>query len=162
MRRFLGVLAVAALVTSLPGLAQAQSLKVRVDPNGSPLNTDIHRVISDLTAQTVYLRIDSWQRFHRWDVADEFVFVLDTSGSGSFDAIVEIVPARHGFSCVVEGENPSGHLRLVGTRDASRPSQRSVACSIPRSWFPRIQRAVRFFVVTHHDRAPNRGLYIWL
>jgi hypothetical protein len=163
MRRSLVVLAVIALVASLPGLAEAESLKVRLDPNDSPLNTDIRRVVTDLTDDTVYLRIDSWQRLRPWSVDGEYIVRLDTSGNRYFDRVVEIYAGRDGFTCLVEVSARSGDPgAVVGDLRASRPSGRSVACSLPRSWFPRIHRAVRFVVSAEKDQAPNRGMFVWL
>ena len=49
--------------------------------------------------------------------------------------------------------------------DRCQPAPPNSRRTLPRSWFPRIQRAVRFYVIavgTDTDRAPNRGLYRWL
>ena len=163
-RRFLGVLMVAVLVASLSSLAHAWSFRIRLDPNDSPRNTDIRRVVSDLTVNRVYLKIVAWQRLTPWrSHHDEYIIRLDSSGGEGFDRVVEIYPFNGHWTCLVEVFEPFGDPgAVVGDFKAARPSPRSVACSIPRSWFPRIQRAVRFYVSTSDDRAPNTGLYIWI
>jgi hypothetical protein len=53
MRRFLIVPMVVILLVSLSVLAEAGSPKVRFDPNDSRLNTDVRRVVSDLSNRTL-------------------------------------------------------------------------------------------------------------
>jgi hypothetical protein len=162
MRRSLVVLIAVTLLASLPGLASARSLKVRFDPNDSPAHTDIRRVVSDLSESTVYLRIGSWERFHRWDADGGYQVWLDSGGDRRLDRLVEIYANEGGFTCLVEVVSGGDPSAFVGDLPATRPTPRSVACSLPRSWFPRIHRAVRFIVFAQRDRAPDRGMFIWL
>jgi hypothetical protein len=164
-RSILAVVAI-SLMASAAGIAGAQSFRIRHDPNDSRLRTDIRRVVSDLSTTTVFLRIDTWQQFHRWDDGAYFIIRLDAAGDRGFDRVIEIYPGSRAFVCLLEEAAPDGDPgNIVGDRRATRPTERSVACAFPRSWFPRIQRAVRFYVLavgSVRDRAPNRGLYRWL
>ena len=167
IRRSVVAMITVALVSGMTaGPAEARSLRIRYDGNDSPLRTDIRRVVSDLTTNTVFLRIDTWQTFHRWDDGAYFIVRFDSSGDGGFDRVLEIYPGRRGFRCLLEESEPGGDPgAIVGQRRATRANERAVACTLPRSWFPRIQRAVRFYVLavgTDTDRAPNTGLYRWL
>jgi hypothetical protein len=165
-RSVVALIAVALLSGMTAGTAEARSLRIRHDGNDSPMRTDIRRVVSDLSASTVFLRIDTWQGFHRWNDGAYFIVRFDTSGNRGFDRVLEIYPGRRRFICLLEESEPGGDPgAIVGQRRATRANDRSVACTLPRSWFPRIQRAVRFYVIaagTDTDRAPNRGLYRWL
>lgn len=160
------LIAVALLSGTAGGTAEARSLRIRHDGNDSPMRTDIRRVVSDLSASTVFLRIDTWQGFHRWDDGAYFIVRFDSSGNRGFDRVLEILPGRRRFICLLEESEAGGDpTAVVGQRRAMRANDRSVACTLPRSWFPRIQRAVHFYVIavgTDTDRAPNRGLYRWL
>jgi hypothetical protein len=149
-----------ALTVSVSGPAEARSLKIRHDPNDQPNpQADIRRVVSDLSTGAVYLRIDTWQKLRR---GDQYLFVLlDSGGNRRFDRKLEIFKGEHGYRCRLR--RALGVGEVLGERRAARPSARSWACSLPRSWFPRIHRAVRFYAGTlNGDRAPNRGLYHWL
>lgn len=167
IRRSVVALSAVALLSGITaGTAEARSLRIRDDGNDSPMRTDIHRVVSDLSASTVFLRIDAWQGFHRWNDGAYFIVRFDSSGNRGFDRVLEIFPGRRRFICLLEESEAGGDpTAVVGQRRATRTNDRSVACTLPRSWFPRIQRAVRFYVIaagTDTDRAPNRGLYRWL
>ena len=164
MRRFLIVPMVVVLLVSLSVLAEAGSPKVRFDPNDSHLNTDVRRVVSDLSNRTLYVRIDAWQKLRPYFVDGGWRVLLDTSGNRHLDRAIDIFAPRGRFTCVVHKYHARTGLlgAVVGNRRASRPTWRSVGCSLPRSWFPRIQRAVRFFVISGPDRAPDRGFYVWL
>lgn len=165
-RSVVAMMAVALISGMTAGPAEARSLRIRYDGNDSPMKTDIRRVVSDLSTSTVFLRIDTWQRFHRWDDGAYFIVRFDSSGDGGFDRVLEIYPIRPGFRCLLEESEPGGDPgAIVGQPRATRPNERAVACTLPRSWFPRIQRAVRFYVLaagSDTDRAPNTGLYSWL
>jgi hypothetical protein len=166
VRRSIVAVVTMVLMTSALGSAGARSLRIRHDGNDSPMTVDISRVVSDLSASTVYLRFDSRQRFHWWNDGAYFVVRLDTSGNRYFDRVLEIYGTRRGFICLLEKSAIDGDpTDAVGDLRATRPTERSVACSLPRSWFPRIHRAVRFYVKaygTDRDRAPDTGLYRWL
>ena len=162
MRRSVIALVAVALVTSVSGTAEARSLKIRLDPNDQPNPlADIRRVVSDLSTRTVFLRIDTWQRLRP---GDQYLFVLlDSGGKRNFDRQLEIFRAgEHGYRCRLQKGLGVG-TEVVGERRATRPSRRSYACHLPRSWFLRIHRAVRFYAGTANgDRAPDRGVYRWL
>ena len=138
-RSVVAVIAVALLSGTMAGSAEARSLRIRYDGNDSPIRTDIRRVVSDLSPSTMFLRIDAWQTFHRWD-GEFFIVRFDSSGDGDFDRVLEIYPGRRRFICLLEEAAPDGDPgAIVGQRRATRPNERAVACTIPRSWFPRIQ-----------------------
>ena len=60
MRRLLSlVIGVVVAVGLTAGPAAAGSLRVRIDPNDSSSNLDIHKVITNLSATTMYLRLNS-------------------------------------------------------------------------------------------------------
>lgn len=167
MRRVLVIVLSILVVGSIGGSAAARTLRVRIDPNDSTSNLDIHKVITDLSASHVYLRIDSWQRFGPRHMGGEYAFFLDTFGSKEFDRIVEILPTggKH-LSCIVENASFS---KVFGTRRATRASERSVACNLPRAWFGHIHRAVRFRAVIGfpstpraRDHAPDLWVYRWI
>ena len=169
IRRSIVAMIALALVSGMTaGPAEARSLRIRFDGNDSPARTDIHRVVSDLSTSTVFLRIDTWQTFHRWDDGAYFIARFDSSGDEGFDRVLEIYPGPRGFRCLLEESEPGGDpTAVVGQRPATRANDRAVACTFPRSWFPRIQRAVRFYVRilaarSDRDRAPDTGMYHWL
>ena len=116
---------------------------------------------SDLTARRMFLQVSTWRRIGR---EYNFIFYLDANGSKAYDRTVAL-----GFggsppaTCIVE-RRVGG---IIGAAQVRRPNHRSVGCVIPRSWFPRIHRAVRFHVVafftpTPFDRAPDHGQYRWV
>jgi hypothetical protein len=163
IRRFVILIVGVALLMPAAGSAGARSLRIRYDGNDSSMKTDIRRVVSDLSTSTVYFRVDTWQKFYK----GYFIVRFDSSGDSGYDRVLEIYRGRHGFTCLLEkafrGSTDPGEA--VGDRRARRPTRRSVACSIPRTWFPRIHRMVRFYVTslgTERDRAPDRWLYHWL
>jgi hypothetical protein len=170
MRRFVVALVALALLASLAGHAQARSLRVRHDRNDSELRTDIRRVVTDLTGSAVFIRIDAWQRFSQSTVEGGYFVYLDTAGDRGFDRLVHFFPSRRGLKCWVGEVTPLGETgNFVGARRVTRPTERSVACRLPRSWFLRIQRAVRSIVLAvndrgfRKDRAPDHGsVYRWL
>lgn len=165
MRRSIFVVLALALLASLSSTAEARSLKVRRDPNDSTWRMDIRRVVTDLSGSAVYVQIDSWQQFtRRSDDGGFYTVVLDSSGIPRFDRLIWIDNGFCEVSRITENGEPG---RVVGTRRWTRMNKRSITCIVPRSWFPRIRRAVRFRVHLignnhYRDRAPNRGLYIWL
>jgi hypothetical protein len=165
-RSVVALMAVALLSGMTAGTAEARSLRIRHDGNDSPMRTDIRRIVSDLSTSTVFFRIDTWQGFHRWNDGAYFIVRFDSSGNRGFDRVLEIYPGARRFICLLEESEPGGDPgAVVGQRRATRANDRSIECTLPRSWFPRIQRAVRFYVIaagTDTDRAPNRGLYRWL
>lgn len=167
MRRVLVIVLSILVVGSVGGSAAARTLRVRIDPNDSTSNLDIHKVITDLSASNVYLRIDSWQRFGPQRMQGEYAFFMDTFGSKEFDRVVEIYPgAGKHLTCIVENAKFS---KVFGSRQATRSSERSVACNLPRAWFGHIHRAVRFravigFPPSAHarDHAPDLWVYRWI
>ena len=163
VRRSIVLLVGIALLTAMAGSAEARSLRVRHDRNDSSMKTDIRRVVSDLSTTTVYLRIDTWQRFHN----GYFIVRFDSSGDPGYDRVLEIYHRPGSFTCLLEkafhGSTDPGEV--VGDRRARRPNERGVTCRLPRTWFPRIHRMVRFYAIsagTRVDRAPDRWLYHWL
>jgi hypothetical protein len=157
----IALVAVATLI-SAAGPVEARSLRIRHDPNeATHEEPDIRRVVSDLSTSTVYLRIDTWQILRHRDGYIASV-LFDSSGNRNWDRQLEIFRGKHGYRCRLQ-RGDGGGTPVVGERRATRPLQRSVACPLPRSWFPRIHRAVRFYAQTlNYDRAPNRGVYLWL
>jgi hypothetical protein len=168
-RRLIALLLACIAAMSVIGSAAASSPRIRTDPNDSRFKPDIRSVITDLSPSTVLLRVDAWDRVRLHGFNTEYMFYMDTFGDPGFDRWVEVLPSvwqgKPAFVCVVE-DNVTG--ALIGTSPASRPDGRSVACHLPRTWFGHIDRAVRFFVQVRTigerrtDRAPNRGLYIWI
>ena len=156
----------AMMIGSVAGPAGAWSLRIRTDGNDSDARADIRRVVTDLTPRTVFFRIDTWQRFHPAGQNAYFIVRFDAGGDRELDRVLEIYRGPHGYTCLLEESEPGGDPGAVlGDRRARRDNLRSVECRLPRSWFPRIQRAVRFYVRTlgsPSDRAPNEGLYRWL
>jgi hypothetical protein len=164
MRRLLLLVLVVITVGSITGSAVASTLRVRLDPNDSSSNLDIHKVITNLSNTTLYLRLKSWDRFKPREMHGNWAFLLDTVGDGSFDRAVIIDNGRRGIVCDVWNSH-----RLIGHRLATRPDRKSAACHLPRAWFGHIDRAVRFRALVASrrsgpplDRAPNRGVYRWL
>ncbi len=169
MRRLI-VLALAVMCVaagSLGGTAQADSPRVRTDPNDSRVDPDIRSVTTDLSATTVLLRVDAWKPVRYHTLNSEFMFYMDTFGDPGFDRWVEVLRAYNSKRIVCMVEDLETYA-LIGTRVASRPDRRSVACHLPRAWFGHIDRAVRFKVQVRNigyrrtDRAPDRGLYVWI
>jgi hypothetical protein len=154
------------MIGSVAGPAGAWSLRIRTDGNDSDMRADIRRVVTDLTPRTVFFRIDTWQRFHPAGQNAYFIVRLDAGGDRELDRVLEIYRGPHGYTCLLEESEPGGDPGAVlGDRRARRENLRSVECRLPRSWFPRIQRAVRFYVKSvgsPSDRAPDQGLYLWL
>jgi|tagenome__1003787_1003787.scaffolds.fasta_scaffold20885626_2 hypothetical protein len=168
MRRVPLALGIAVLICVMAaGSAQAGPLRVRSDPNDSTSNLDIRKVITRLSATTMYLRLSSWDRFRTLDMQETWQFALDTIGGHRFDRWVNIYPTARGIKCDV-GKGPHGFTE-VGRRPGTRPDRRSAACHLPRGWFGHIHRAVRFkaFVAYYSspsaaDDAPDHGLYRWI
>jgi hypothetical protein len=167
MRRLLLVVLMVIVglgLTAMP--ASAGSLRVRVDPNDSSSNIDIHKVITNLSRTTMYLRLRSWERFHAGEMRENWAFVIDTYGTPRFDRYVDIAHGQHGILCTVfKGQV----LHAIGHRHATRPDGRSAACHLPRAWFGHIDRAVRFsadiaFATSRgaEDAAPDHGVYRWI
>lgn len=158
MRRVMVIVLTVLLAGSLSVGATADSLRVRTDPNDVPGHLDIRTVTSDLSTSQVYLRIGSWNRFRQHEYY--YIVVLDTTGTRESDRLVEFVSGK----CYVYDSRSE---ELLGTRPVSR-TRKSVACTLPRLWFPDIQRAVRFYVKTYFrsghasERAPDEGRYHWL
>ena len=159
MRRlWTALISTLALVTVLAAPASARSLTVHADPNDGP-RPDIRRVWTDRTPYKVFIKIGAWQRLRGTE--NRFSVLLDTRGTNDFDRVIEI-----GFVgiCVVEMWGPDGLGEPIGMRDARRPTARTIACELPKSWFG-IARPVRSVVSTgvlgesHLDRAPNQGRY---
>jgi hypothetical protein len=163
MRKTLVLVLSIVVMASLYGTASAWTLRVRHDPNDTPRRPDIRKISTDLTATQLFIKISTWQRFGPRDAY--FISRLDTSGTKDYDRILELYGGGDGPTCLLE-KYPS--FVVVGDRPARRSDARSVSCVFPRDWFPRIQRAVRFYVSTPHDgaggrdRAPNLGVYRWI
>jgi hypothetical protein len=166
MRRA-AVLAVTLLtVVSITGSAAASTLRVRLDANDSRSKLDIHKVITNLSASTVYLRLKSWDRFTPREMGGQiWVLVLDTVGTYRLDRDVVIYQHHGRIGCqVFEYNSPIE----IGQRPATRPDRKSAACHLPRRWFGHIDRAVRFRALLYRrndvmDKAPSRGhMYRWL
>jgi hypothetical protein len=168
MRRTLLALAMVVLICgTAAGSAQAGPFRVRSDPNDSTSNLDIRKVITRLSATTLYLRLSSWDRVRAMDMHETWEFALDTVGGQRFDRWVGIYPTSRGIKCDVR-RGPHGFTE-IGRRPGTRPDRRSAACHLPRGWFGRIDRAVRFkaFIGAYEsqsaaDDAPDHGLYRWI
>ncbi len=172
MRR-VSVFALAVLlIGSLSGSAEAgSSIKVRLDPDDTGRGAiNIRAVSSDLSATEMYLAVQTWGRLDHQ--TSYFQIYLDTHGTARFDRLVEITYASvqgqgRGWFCFgtgFDGTSPPGNPAI---KKATRTSATSVACRLPRSWFPGIHRAVRFVVESGGtgfgaDRAPDHGRYIWV
>ena len=166
LRRML-LIAVVLLIGSVSVPALASTLRVRHDPNDSSSNLDIHKVITNLSDTTVYVRVRSWDRFKLRDMRQEWDLSLDTFGSPEADRGLTISHGRHGIVCTVYSLHTGNQL---GLRLATRPDRKSAACHLPRAWFGHIDRAVRFRVFAFSlrsgrvtDKAPGHGrVYRWL
>src|SRR3954462_240053 len=158
MRRLLVPLVMVLSVGAVSTSASASTLGVRVDANDSRSNLDIHKVITNLSPTTMYLRVRSWDRFSYLSMGEECDFSLDTFGSPAVDRAVAIFPAPHGIVCVVHnlhaGAGQPGYSPAIR---ATRPDRRSAACHLPRSWFGHIDRAVRFrvFLYSYSKRSTS-------
>ena len=75
------------------GSAAAASLRVRIDPNDSSSNLDIHKVITNLSATTMYLRLNSWDRFRINDMHEAWGFHWTPMGRISSTGGLESTPA---------------------------------------------------------------------
>ena len=160
-KTFSAGIGLALLIALLADPAQAWSMKTRSDPDDHEARTDIRRVRSDLTASSLFLEIASWQQVRTRRIA--YATWLDTRGTWKFDREIHISPATGTLKCIVSSAATG---RTIGMRSARRSNHRTVACVLPRAWFGRIHRAVRFHVSDltqdYPDRAPNRGEYRWL
>jgi hypothetical protein len=159
MRRLLVLIVSVITIGSISGSAAAKTLHVRVDPNDSPSNLDIHKVITNLSGTTMYLRFKSWDRFKPGEMRQNWVLVLDTVATHRLDRTVVIYHRERGIVCAVFGYNTPFE---VGHRLATRPDGKSAACHLPRDWFGHIDRPVRFRAIAyrgHHatDKAPPHG-----
>lgn len=167
MRRLFVLVLIVITVGSMSGSAAASTLRVRLDANDSRSNLDIHKVITNLSATTMYLRVRSWDRFKPGEMRQEWDFSLDTFGTPEPDRGVGISHAPRGIVCTVYSLHTAAQL---GYRLATRPDPRSAACHLPRTWFGHIDRAVRFQVFVFSlrtgvvsDKAPtHRGVYRWI
>ena len=117
-RTVVAMIAVALLSGMAAGPAEARSLRIRYDGNDSPMRTDIRRVVSDLSTSTVFLRIDTWQRFHRWDDGAYFIVRFDSSGDGGFDRVSRL-SGKSGVHLLA---------RRVRTGRGSRGGRRPASC----------------------------------
>lgn len=106
-KRLLVMLATMLICGTAAGSAQAGPLRVRSDPNDSTSNLDIRKVITRLSATTLYLRLGSWDRFHVGEMGEVWEFALDTVGGPRFDRWVGIYPTPHGIRCDVR-KGPHG------------------------------------------------------
>jgi hypothetical protein len=160
MRRLAVIVLLVVAVGGLSVSADASTLRVRVDPNDSSSNLDIHKVITNLSETTMYLRLKSWDRFKHSEMRDIWGFRLDTVGDGFPDRSVVISRVPRGIVCSAWNDH-----RRFAHRLATRPDAKSAACHLPRAWFGHIRRAVRFDVGvgsptgTELDRAPERHEY---
>jgi hypothetical protein len=85
IRRTLVVLGVSLVVGATSGTARAGPVRVRIDPDDSASNLDIHKLTTRLSSTTMYLRIDSWDRFRSRDMRETWGFSLDTVGDHEMD-----------------------------------------------------------------------------
>src|SRR3954467_15331964 len=85
----------------MSGSAAASTLRVRLDANDSRSNLDIHKVITNLSATTMYLRVRSWDRFKPGEMRQEWDFSLDTFGTPEPDRGVGISHGPRGIVCTV-------------------------------------------------------------
>jgi len=161
MRRLVVPIAMVVLVGSLSGSAAASTLRIRHDPNDSRSNLDIHKVITNLSTKTVYLRLRSWDRFKAGEMRQEWDLTLDTFGSPDPDRGVAISHGPRGIVCTVVSLHTGSQF---GYRLATRPDRKSAACHLPRSWLGRIDQPVRFRVFVFSlragsvsDKAPGHG-----
>ena len=166
MRRVLVLIVTIVVVASLSSSAAANTLRVRVDLNDSSSKLDIHKVVSNLSRTTVYLRLKSWDRFSPREMGGQiWVIVLDTVGTPRLDRDVVIYQHHGRIGCQVFEYNAPIE---IGQRAATRPDRKSAACHLPRRWFGHIDRAVRFRALLYRrnhviDKAPSHGhMYRWL
>lgn len=136
---------------------------MRTDPNDVAGGArDIRTVSTELSDTQLYVSIEMWGRF--FSGGPYIRIYLDTHGTGRWDRLVEVLYGYVrgqglGWHCLgygFDGTRPPGN----GAMPASRPSARSVACRLPRTWFPDIHRAVRFVVLTdfrYQGRRPSSG-----
>ena len=173
MRRILLIILSILLIGSMSGPASAASIKVRTDPNDVPGGRrDIRSVSSDFSDSGVYLAIETYGRFFHKGNYPQLSIYMDTHGTGRWDSYFEVLYALvsgdgrgwHCFGYGLDGTSPD-----ETSRPATRPTATSVACHLPRTWFPAIHRAVRFVVYEGRvagadvvDRAPDHGVYRWL
>src|SRR4051812_22181799 len=122
MRRLLVPIAIALTVASISGSAMASTLRVRLDPNDSRSNLDIHKVITNLSDTTMYLRLKSWERFKAREMRVNWAFELDTLGTRDFDREVVIRRGVRGIVCYAWNAH---FAHLIGHRDATRPDPKS-------------------------------------
>ena len=153
MRRIIVVCSVISMLLGATAPASAGSLKVRTDPNDSRSVLDIRKVITNLTARRMRLQIATGRAYDIWDVPRGmgYAISLDTVGNRDRDVVVELLRNGDHFDCLVESSDGDFH-----SRRGVRPSHRSAACLLPRSWFE-IHRRVRFHVWIEDgsDRAPT-------
>src|SRR4051795_4883576 len=150
MRRLLVSIAIVLTVASMSGSATASTLRVRLDANDSSSNLDIHKVITNLSDTTMYLRLKSWDRFKPREMAENnWVFVLDTVGTHRLDRTVVIYHHVGGIVC---GGFKYNTPFQIGRRLATRPAGKSAECHLPSGWFGHIDRAVRFRAFTYQRR----------
>ena len=159
MRKILVLVLSMFMMASLYGTASAWTLRVRHDARETGARGDIRKVSSDLTPQRMFLQVSTWRRMGMFY---GFTFYLDTNGSKAYDRSIFVGRSGSVPECNVMGRAGG----IIGNLPVRRANHRSVGCVIPRSWFPRIQRAVRFHVVNvffpRHDRAPDHGEYRWV
>src|SRR3954470_13267711 len=101
MRRFVVLMVMGIGVASMFGSAAASTLHVRLDANDSSSNLDFHKVITNLSDTTMYLRFRSWDRFKRREMRDRVEIDLDTFGTRTFDRAVTIDRGGRGIACSV-------------------------------------------------------------
>src|SRR4051794_41609397 len=118
MRRFVVLMVMVIGVASTFGSAAASTLRVRLDANDSSSNLDFHKVITNLSDTTMYLRFRSWEGFKRREMRDRVEFDLDTFGTRAFDRGVTIDDGRRGIVCRVYNLSTSG--TQLGRRLATR------------------------------------------
>jgi hypothetical protein len=156
MRRLavVSALAVALLLAATP--AWARSPRIRLDPNDVSTTPDIHKVITNVAARRITLRLRTWDAFVGRDVA--LLFLFDLRGSKADDRRVVCGRKRPGvLSCDVDNFGP----RLLGTRRGHHPDPRDFVVKLPRRWF-KATKPIRFIAYSKLDRAPNRGRYVGL
>ena len=162
-RLTIGLVTVGMFGGMLAESASAQDLTVRHDPpDASFQGNDYRTVATDTIPHRVVLKIGTWDPY---DLGPEFEVVsMDMHGTRAVDRLVFVTNGGpdHGFRCRVTGSDGRG---VIGRRNARRPTERGIACNLPRSWFD-IHKVVRFRVQgccsSQLDRAPNRGWYVGL
>ena len=110
-------------------------------PTGRQRSIDKHRVPEDRYLAEVPQRT-------------YFIVRFDSSGDSGYDRVLEIYQGQGRFTCLLEkafhGSTDPGEV--VGDRRARRPNERGVTCRLPRTWFPRIHRMVRFYAISWGTR----------